>query len=145
LWKQLETVEVRGEVRFPGKYPIHRGETLRSVIERAGGLTESAFKGGAVFTRQELKDRERKQLDLLATRMQSDIAQLSLQAAQEAGSNVGQALQIGQSMLTALKTTEPVGRLVIDLPAVLRSTPGSSNALILKDGDLLIVPRVSQE
>jgi polysaccharide biosynthesis/export protein len=145
LWKQLETVEIRGEVRFPGKYPIHRGETLRSVIERAGGLTESAFTQGAVFTRQELKERERKQIELLANRMQSDIAQLSLQAAQETGRDVGQALAVGQSMLTALKATQPVGRLVIDLKKSLRTTPGSTSDVVLKEGDLLMIPRQQQE
>ncbi len=145
LWKQLETVEVRGEVRFPGKYPIHRGETLRSVIERAGGLTESAFAKGAVFTRTELKEREKKQIELLATRMQSDIAQLSLQSTQESGKDVGQALAVGQSMLTALKSTEPVGRLVVDIQSSIRSAPGSRTDIILKDGDLLIIPRASQE
>ncbi len=38
--------KIRGEVRFPGRYPIHRGETLRSVMERAGGLTDLAFPEG---------------------------------------------------------------------------------------------------
>lgn len=33
------TVEVRGEVRFPGRYPIRRAETLSSLLERAGGYT----------------------------------------------------------------------------------------------------------
>lgn len=145
LWKQLETVEIRGEVRFPGKYPIHRGETLRSVIERAGGLTESAFVDGAIFTREDLKQRERQQLEMLAKRMQSDIASLSLQAAQESGRDVGQALSVGQSVLAALKSTEPVGRLVIDLRRTLRTTPGSASDLILKEGDLLSIPRKSQE
>ena len=27
-WKEPGTIELAGEVRFPGKYPIHRGETL---------------------------------------------------------------------------------------------------------------------
>ena len=72
LWASQEEVEIRGEVRFPGRYPIHRGETLRSVMERAGGLTDLAFVEGAVFTREELKEREKKQLETLATRMESD-------------------------------------------------------------------------
>ena len=44
-----------GEVRFPGRYAIKRGETLSSVIARAGGLTEFAFPEGSVFTREELR------------------------------------------------------------------------------------------
>src|SRR3569832_1049905 len=32
-WTEQEQVMLVGEVRFPGKYPIHRGETLRSVLD----------------------------------------------------------------------------------------------------------------
>ena len=67
-------------MRFPGKYPIHQGETLHSVLVRAGGFTELAFPEGAVFIREELKKREKDQLELLANRLQSDLAALSLEA-----------------------------------------------------------------
>jgi protein involved in polysaccharide export with SLBB domain len=36
-WSEQEQVTLVGEVRFPGMYPIQRGETLRSVLDRAGG------------------------------------------------------------------------------------------------------------
>jgi polysaccharide export outer membrane protein len=42
-WSEQEQVTLLGEVRFPGTYPIQRGETLRSVLERAGGLTKLAI------------------------------------------------------------------------------------------------------
>lgn len=145
LWETQEEVEVRGEVRFPGRYPIHRGETLRSLLERAGGLTDLAFVPGAVFTRQELKERERKQIETLANRMQSDVAQFSLQTAQETGKDAGQALAIGQSLLTELRSAKPVGRLVIDLNKSMSAAPGSQNDIVLKDHDQLLVPRVTQE
>src|SRR5690606_16720787 len=102
LWASQEEVEVRGEVRFPGRYPIRRGETLSSLLRRAGGLTDFAFPEGAVFTRKELQERERRQLETLAKRMQADLAQLSLQAAQEGGRDAEQALSVGQTLLTAL-------------------------------------------
>jgi hypothetical protein len=42
-WKEGAAVEVQGEVARPGLYPIRDGvDRLRSVIERAGGLTEFA-------------------------------------------------------------------------------------------------------
>jgi protein involved in polysaccharide export with SLBB domain len=144
LWASQEEVEIRGEVRFPGRYPIHRGETLRSVLERAGGLTELAFPKGAVFTRDELKERERKQMATLATRMESDLAQMSLMAAQERGS-AGEALSVGQSLLASLRDAKPVGRLVIDLKRSSTAQPGSEADIVLKDGDRLVVPRLSQE
>jgi polysaccharide biosynthesis/export protein len=145
LWAQQDVVEVRGEVRFPGKYPIYRGETLRSLLERAGGLTELAFARGAVFTREELRERERKQIATLANRMQSDLTQLSLLNAQEAGKDANQALSAGKALLDNLKATEPVGRLVIDINKSAKATPGSASDVVLKGGDLLVVPRALQE
>lgn len=145
LWATQEQVEIRGEVRFPGRYPIHRGETLRSVMQRAGGLTDLAFVKGSVFTRVELKERERKQIETLASRMQSDVAQFSLQTAQETGKDAGQALAIGQSLLADLRNAKPVGRLVINLDQSMRAEPGSEQDIVLKDGDRLVVPRITQE
>jgi polysaccharide export outer membrane protein len=145
LWDAQEEVEIRGEVRFPGRYPIHRGETLRSVVERAGGLTDLAFSDGAVFTREELKDREKRQLQTLATRMESDIAQFSLMTAQETGKDASSALTVGQSLLTSLRNATPVGRLVIDLQRSMQAQPGSDADIMLKNGDRLLVPRVMQE
>jgi protein involved in polysaccharide export with SLBB domain len=145
LWTAQEEVEIRGEVRFPGRYPIHRGETLRSVMARAGGLTDLAFPEGAIFTRDELKERERKQLATLATRMESELAQVSLMSAQEAGKDAAQALAVGQSLLANLRDVKPVGRLVIDLERSSAAQAGSEQDIVLKDGDRLLVPRVVQE
>ena len=51
-WSEQETVTLEGEVQFPGRYPIKRGETLAAVLQRAGGLTDLAFVDGSVFTRK---------------------------------------------------------------------------------------------
>jgi polysaccharide export outer membrane protein len=145
LWASQEEVEIRGEVRFPGRYPIQRGETLRSVMERAGGLTDVAFVEGAVFTREELKERERKQLQTLATRLEADVAQFSLMTAAETGKDASSALTVGQSLLANIRNAAPVGRLVIDLDQSMTAQPGSELDVVLKDGDRLLVPRVTQE
>jgi polysaccharide export outer membrane protein len=145
LWGAQEYVDVQGEVRFPGRYPIQRGETLKSVVERAGGLTELAFPQGTVFTRATLKDRERKQLDDLTRRMQIDLAQVSLMAAQEGAGNAAQALSVGQQLLANLRDAQPVGRLVINLDRSMAAATGSTQDIVLKDGDRLLVPRVTQE
>jgi protein involved in polysaccharide export with SLBB domain len=146
LWRDQETITVTGEVRFPGDYPIKRGETLRSVIERAGGLTDLAFPAGSVFMRQELKAREQSQLQVLAERLQRDLAALSLQQAQsETAAGTTQAMTAGQALLADLKNTEAVGRLVINLNEVLSATPGSSADLVIRDGDRLVIPRLTQE
>ncbi len=152
-WEQPGTIELAGEVRFPGKYPITRGETLASVLRRVGGFTDLAFEDGAVFIREELKKREKEQLELLANRMQSDLAALSLEAiASSTASNSGngsanasQGLAVGQSLLQQLRDTKPVGRLVINLDRVMRGPIGGPEDVLLKNGDKLLVPKKTQE
>ena len=104
-WEEQETITLVGEVRFPGEYPIRRGETLREIIKRAGGLTDLAFQAGAVFTREDLKLREQRQLDLLAERLQRDLASLTLQQAQSGEAGTAQAMSAGQQLLSELKGT----------------------------------------
>jgi protein involved in polysaccharide export with SLBB domain len=144
-WSEQEQVTLRGEVRFPGTYPIQRGETLRSVLDRAGGLTSLAYPSGSVFMRKELKEREQEQIDKLADRLQSDLASSALRAVAASQSDAGQALTIGQSLLTQLKATKAVGRLVIDLNGVLSGGTGSSSDIVLRDGDQLLIPKMKQE
>jgi polysaccharide biosynthesis/export protein len=148
-WTNQESITLRGEVRFPGTYTIQPGETLKSVIERAGGLTQFAFPQGSVFTRTELKVREQEQMDLLAQRMKIELGVLALRAVATAqGGNVGNAesaLVVARSLLAQLQGEKAVGRLVINLPGIMREPASSSYDVVLRDGDELIVPRFEQE
>jgi protein involved in polysaccharide export with SLBB domain len=150
-WDEPGNIELAGEVRFPGKYPIHRGETLHSVLQRAGGFTDIAFGEGAVFIREELKRREKEQLELLTNRFQSDLTSLSLQAlANTSGTangsaNATQGIVVGQQLLEQLRNTKPVGRLVIDIDRVLRGPSGVPGDVVLRDGDKLFIPKKTQE
>jgi protein involved in polysaccharide export with SLBB domain len=144
-WRELETVSIEGEVRFPGLYPIQRGETLRQVLQRAGGLTDLAFPDGAVFTREDLRRREQQQLDRLSERLRRDLAVLALQGAQSTGGGNLQALSVGEGLLAELQGSKAVGRLVIDLDQVMAAAPGGERDLVLKNGDRLLVPKQNQE
>lgn len=147
-WTQQEFVQVEGEVRFPGYYPITRGESLRSVIERAGGLTSLAYAKASVFTRESLQERERQQLEALTERMRQDLGTSALRAAQASGEAASQAadtLAVGQALLADLQRARPVGRLVIDLERALAAAPGATDDLSLRGGDRLRVPKQPQE
>jgi protein involved in polysaccharide export with SLBB domain len=149
-WTEQGTITVGGEVRFPGTYPIRRGETLSSVLKRAGGLTDLAFAEGAVFTRKSLREREAAQIATLADRLQGDLASLALQATQSvmpsgAQQPATQALIVGQTLLDNLREVEPVGRLVINLGKIMAAAPGSHDDVVVKDGDRLLVPGQMQE
>lgn len=142
-WRGQETVRIDGEVRFPGVYPIQRGETMRSVIERAGGLTDLAFVDGSIFTRESLREREEKQIDVLIGRLEADLASYSLQAMQ-VDASAQQAFALGQSLLAQLRETQAAGRLVVDLDEILNSDSPATD-LALRDGDRLIIPQLTQE
>jgi protein involved in polysaccharide export with SLBB domain len=144
-WSGQESMTVLGEVRFPGTYPFRRGETLRSVIERAGGLTDLAFAEGSVFTRRELREREQQQLDVLADRLRRELGLLSLQQAREGPQSAPQAMAAGQGLLAEAESAEAVGRLVIELDRLVAAEAGSIHDVLVRDGDQLVVPRQTQE
>jgi polysaccharide biosynthesis/export protein len=144
-WSDQETITLRGQVKFPGRYSVKPGETLKSVLLRAGGLTQYAFPEGAVFSRKELKEREQKELDMLAARMQNDIAFVALQGTVANQAGAASALTVGQQLLFQLRQARAVGRLVINLPRLMRSPIGSPYDVVLRDGDELFVPKFEQE
>lgn len=149
-WDEAGNITVTGEVRFPGVYPIHRGETLVSAMKRVGGLTDLAFPEGAVFIREELKTREKDQLEMLSNRLQSDLAALALEALTTSavsnsggGGNAAQGLAVGQQLIEQLRNTKPVGRLVINIASVMKGGAGAD--VLLRSGDKLLVPKRTQE
>lgn len=144
-WSEQDTVILMGEVRFPGIYPIKRGESLREVIQRAGGLTDLAFADGSVFTRKELQVREQQQMDRLTERLQSDLAATSLMAARGNQGNAAQTYSVGQNLLAQIKSAKAVGRMVLDLNVTMAATPGSQADIAARNGDELVVPKLSQE
>lgn len=143
-WDALWSVSLDGEIRFPGEYRIRQGETLRQVLQRAGGLTDAAFPEGAIFLRESLREREQEQIDALARRIEADLTQLSLETLETTGA---QALETGQSLLQQLQEIEAVGRLVIDLEQLAARASGADlvNDVELRDGDRLLVPKQAQE
>ncbi len=142
-WDTLWTVELEGEVTFPGSYRIRRGETLSDVLDRAGGLTDAAFPEGAIFLRDSLQAREQEQIEILARRLESDLTSLSLESENTSGTDT---LATGRALLSQLRSTEAVGRLVINLDQILQSA-GRANIVHdveLRDGDKLLVPNQAQ-
>jgi polysaccharide export outer membrane protein len=141
LWKERQVVKIEGQVRFSGVYPISQGETLRSVLERAGGLTEFAYPEGSVFMREELRSKEQEQIDAMAVRLESDLAVITMEKARAEPEQL-QAYGMIQSLVSQLRKTKATGRLVIDLAGILS---GVAEDIVLKDGDKLFVPSRSQE
>ncbi len=138
LWKEGESVEISGEVKFPGFYSIKIGETLYDVLQRAGGLTDRAFPQGSIFSRKNLRLKEDEQRERLISQLESDLATATLSATDS--EEAAQAQSAAQAMLSRLQNTESQGRLVIDLNKILKDAERSD--LLVKDQDNLIIPSI---
>ncbi|WP_428397783.1 SLBB domain-containing protein [Marinobacter salarius] len=138
---QAKTIELNGEVRYPGEYTVRNGETLRDVIERAGGLTDNAFPEGAVFTREKLRQLEAQRLQEAEERLQGDLLGVQLEGDDIGGQSAERTQQV-QNLLDDVQSARPVGRMVINLADVVGSD--EYQPIRLQDGDRLTVPTIPQ-
>jgi len=135
---------VSGEVMFPGTYPIRRGETLSSLIERAGGYTDRAYLRGAVFTRESAKAVQERRMDELVRQIEETIlvdTDRAMGAALDTDTIQAQqmALQAKRELLSKIRAAKIDGRVVIRL-AGLADFKGSKYDLELEKGDELAIP-----
>jgi protein involved in polysaccharide export with SLBB domain len=138
-------VYLEGEFRFPGEYTYSAGERLRSVIERAGGLSQTAYPFGALFYRESAKGVQKERLNDYINKLEEDILTTGAQSAETAldkdqAAIMQQALVAKKQLLSKLKQAQPTGRMVIKLQEVLASASSSFN-FELRPGDRLVVPK----
>lgn len=126
-------VNLDGQLLFPGQYTLQtRNERVSQIVERAGGLLESAYVKGAYLKRRIDGATKQKQIDSMKKAMQdsykeiTDPQKLLIQQQQDS-------LQIAQ-----LEASDyfNVG---IDLEKAM-AKPGSTYDFVLMDGDQLVVP-----
>jgi len=136
------TIELVGEFRFPGVYPIRRGERLSSAIERAGGFTDRAYLKGAVFMRESAKVLQQKRMDDMIRELEESL----LTEAGEAVAMDAEEAQMAETTLGAkrelvrkLRNIAVDGRVVIRLSPLEEFKTGSYD-LELEKGDTLVVP-----
>lgn len=140
-YARTRTVSLEGEVQYPGDYTFRKGETLSSVIKRAGGLTSNAFPRGAVFTRESLKQREAERLREAEKRLKGSLLGQQLQGSDFTNQPTND-LGTVQQLLDDVQEADPVGRMVIDLQAAINGT--SHQPIRLQDEDSLTVPEQPQ-
>ncbi len=117
-YEAQQMVTINGEVMFGGEYAkATKNETISSLVQRAGGLTEFAYAKGAKLRRQ-----------LTPEEIQRSRTALLTQAREEGDSTLIEDLDL---------TTQYVG---IDLEKALRN-PGGTDDVILREGDLLTIPQ----
>lgn len=141
-WSENMKITLTGEVVYPGTYVFSKGEDLRSVIKRAGGLNKYAYIKGAVFSRESLKKKEQQYLEMLKADLQRELAFMGLKRESALGGSTRISLTDAITIIENLDNTEAFGRLVIDLDYLL--IKDNNDKLILEDGDLLHIPAITQ-
>ena len=117
-------VTVQGEVAFAGSYPIsHRNMRMSEIIEAAGKTTPAAYVKGAYLLR-EMTEEEHMQNQAL----QKMVRRQALQGKDS--------LNLADAEMALVARRYVVG---IDLQEAI-DNPGSDADLILRDGDVIVVP-----
>jgi protein involved in polysaccharide export with SLBB domain len=138
--ERSQYVIVEGEVRRPGVYKLEINETLRSVLQRAGGLTPNAYVYGSQLTRESARVDQQQSLDQLASTMEVQIRQSAVSvAASTSPGELPQLLAAQEAIVAQLRNTRASGRVALPVK------PKDNNLtdfpdMVLEDSDRLTIP-----
>ncbi len=142
--QQTKLVRLEGEVAHSGIYSVLPGETLRQLVQRAGGITPKAYLFGSELTRESARIIQQQRLSDYVTQLELDIDRASAATSAAAISAQDQAaaassLTASQLLVTRLRQLRASGRIVLNVnpdASAIASLPD----LELEDGDRFIVP-----
>jgi len=142
LEKQSKFVRLEGEFRAAGVYRAEAGETIRQLVERAGGLTAKAYLYGAEFTRESVRLEQQKGFDQMIEKLEQDISRNALAPSGVNPDEIADKranLEAQRQLVGKLREIKANGRVVLDL------RPGSTGVgelpdIALEDGDRFVVP-----
>lgn len=129
-------VNIQGEVNFPGTYLLQSGDKLSDLVERAGGMTESAFVDGAIFTRETVRNQEAFRARELAEQVRRQVVSSS-----QTQSKNRLVIKDVEFITEQLENYTGIGRVIIDMPRALAKR--SDADLILTNGDAVFIPTKS--
>ncbi|VAX31990.1 Capsular polysaccharide export system periplasmic protein KpsD [hydrothermal vent metagenome] len=143
-WQEELFVTITGEVRFPGKYIIKKGERLSELIERAGGYSDKAYLRGAVFMRERVRKLQQKQIDEMVGRLERELlstgtAQIATATSPAEAKMMKLEAEQKRRFIAKLGSVKAKGRIAVQLypPDELKET---SYDIELEDGDSLYIP-----
>ena len=144
---QTKTVRLDGEFAHAGAYTVLSGETLRQLVERAGGLTPNAYLYGSEFTRESTRAVQQSRIDeyvrTLGLRIQRGNVALASSAVSSAQdlTNGASAQSSERELLASLRQIRATGRIVLEIKP---DDTGIMNLpdIALEDGDHFTVPPV---
>jgi polysaccharide export outer membrane protein len=132
-------VLLTGEVKNPGTYDLIAGDSLSSLIKRAGGLTEQAYPKGAIFSRKSERIREEQRYKTQAQSLELNLA-TSLQITEDDKKPNQTELAFARNLIAELKGAEALGRITVEAdPTILETQPELD--ILLESGDKIYIPK----
>jgi protein involved in polysaccharide export with SLBB domain len=129
-------VQIIGEVKNPGRYDLMAGDTMLSLINRAGGLNKYAYAEGAIFSRKSERHIE-------AMRYKSKARSLEMSLASKIQSDKppnDSQINMTRHLIQQLNNTETIGRITLEAdPLILASHPELN--MLLERGDRIYIPK----
>jgi protein involved in polysaccharide export with SLBB domain len=132
-------VRLEGEFQHAGIYSVAPGESLRSIVSRAGGLTTDAYLYGSEFTRRSTRELEQQRLDEYTNRLEQEMRRGVINTVAEPSAQTAEAAALNKEMLDRVHRLKATGRIVLDLHAQ-NSGVDALPDLALEDGDRLVIP-----
>lgn len=145
LAQQTKFVRLDGEFVHAGVYSVQPGETLRQLVDRAGGITPNAYLYGSEFSRESTRAMQQARIDeyvqSLDMRIQhSNLALAAANTSSQQDQTAGTAAQVSERELMArLRMIRATGRIVLEFKPNSTGT-ASLPDLALEDGDRFIIP-----
>ena len=146
--KRRIMVRVEGEVANPGIYQAKPGETLASVLERAGGLTHDAYLYGSALYREEVRKSQAESLEKLVRRLEAEtsanLAVIGQSNGASSDANLTQARflaaqQAQRQALERVRSIKPEGRIALGLEPELFNYTNKLPDLRVQNGDRFVV------
>jgi protein involved in polysaccharide export with SLBB domain len=133
-------VIVEGEVMRPGVYKLENNETLRSVLQRAGGFSPSSYVYGTRLTRESARIKEQKSLDELVRTMEVQIRQSAVSVAASTSSNeLPQLLAAQEAILAQLHNARASGRVALPVRPTDHDFSDFPD-IVMEDNDRINIP-----
>ncbi|MFZ3017985.1 MAG: SLBB domain-containing protein [Gallionella sp.] len=143
--KRSVYVTLEGEFNQAGVYKVKPGETLRQLVERAGGLTSNAYLFASEFNRESVRVSQQRKLEEMVDRMAEDIernlAAKSQAALSKEDVDAAKAQAVGQrALLERMRRAKATGRVVLAKSKDKMKSQAIPD-LVLEDGDRFVVPQ----
>jgi protein involved in polysaccharide export with SLBB domain len=137
--QRTKFVRLEGEFRQAGIYSVLPGETLRQLVERAGGLTPDAYLFGSNFTRESTRILQQLRLNDYLQNLELEIDRSTISASASVGSVDPAATAASRSLVARFRAIRATGRVVLNIPQNASEIADLPN-IQLEDGDRFVVP-----